>query len=572
MKNLKHLIAVFCILALIVGIAPYSAFAMDSSYYDQLFQYEMMLKEQLEAHKRAEQELVQAYLENQFFNVEEAYRRLVSCKNGEERETYFFSLNEYQRFRLVEYLGKMAELGLFRGFDDFDIPGLELDGSSEEKTEKSAEEQASEEERFLALYAPYIELYRLYGPAADYSGISYDAYLRIQQIVDGTPAEAPTEDTQAEATSEDKSENSADARPEAPAETETLPAPQENADSANPLDESFETPYVTEQQQFEAQYASAIEMYRQYGSAGNYDNIPYDVYLRIQAMFPAASSDEEADTPADEPAAEETETAPATEPVEENTEALTTDPSAEAEELATDPVLPAEESETKTEENPAEGEAVAEAVETEEVETIPELTEEEFLLTYYPDKVELYKEHRQFAVLNVDYETEQRIKAYVDEKYPVVTEVPETEEEELAVEAEEASEAPEDEPEDEADETLLPDANKTEVEDAVDTAPADLKEEAQLLPPIAEEILVPVPGPKAVAITSTLTDTVVLGAPVTLTGVLEDADECSNVIYKWEVNKGNGFEPVPDADGATYTFLASKESLSWSWRLSVLYR
>ena len=64
-----------------------------------------------------------------------------------------------------------------------------------------------------------------------------------------------------------------------------------------------------------------------------------------------------------------------------------------------------------------------------------------------------------------------------------------------------------------------------------------------------------------------------LGEPVTLTGILQGADEYADVIYVWEVDKGNGvFETVPDANGPSYTFYASVETLRWNWRLSVLYR
>ena len=63
-----------------------------------------------------------------------------------------------------------------------------------------------------------------------------------------------------------------------------------------------------------------------------------------------------------------------------------------------------------------------------------------------------------------------------------------------------------------------------------------------------------------------------MGEPVTLTGVLENADECTDIVYVWEVNKGNGYEIVEDATGSSYTFLASIESLRWDWRLTVYYR
>lgn len=43
------------------------------------------------------------------------------------------------------------------------------------------------------------------------------------------------------------------------------------------------------------------------------------------------------------------------------------------------------------------------------------------------------------------------------------------------------------------------------------------------------------------------------------------------VKYQWQVNKGNGFEDIPGANSDTYTYSASKESLSWTWRLMINY-
>lgn len=62
-----------------------------------------------------------------------------------------------------------------------------------------------------------------------------------------------------------------------------------------------------------------------------------------------------------------------------------------------------------------------------------------------------------------------------------------------------------------------------------------------------------------------------VGEPVTLTSRLEGFDGYE-LYYIWEVDKGSGFEEIPDTNAPTYSFPASAESLSWDWRLEVLYR
>ncbi len=317
------------------------------------------------------------------------------------------------------------------------------------------------------------------------------------------------------------------------------PSAEEPVAEEPSTEEPAEAPALTEEEQFALDYAPYIEMYEKYGTAGNYYAISYDAFLKIQAMFstPVAEEDE---APAEEPAAEEI-------PVEEAT---------------------AEELEGPTAEKPH------------------ELTEEEFLLTYYSDKVELYKEHRQFAQLNLDYETEQRIKAYVDEKYPLEPVAEETTAEEVKAEVVEevvAEESPAEEAVEEVSEAedpavALPEESVAEDIPAVDELTeeepveeelpvASLPDDAYILPP--EEN----PDPKEVTILSSLGDTISLGEPVILTGVLEDAEDFTDVIYIWEVDKGSGeYEAVADANGPEYSFPATIESLSWNWRLRVLYR
>lgn len=61
------------------------------------------------------------------------------------------------------------------------------------------------------------------------------------------------------------------------------------------------------------------------------------------------------------------------------------------------------------------------------------------------------------------------------------------------------------------------------------------------------------------------------GETVYLTSKLEGF-EGLELKYVWKVNKGEGFEVVEDANEATYSFEASAETLSWGWKLTVLYR
>ena len=58
------------------------------------------------------------------------------------------------------------------------------------------------------------------------------------------------------------------------------------------------------------------------------------------------------------------------------------------------------------------------------------------------------------------------------------------------------------------------------------------------------------------------------GEDVILTGIVEGADDYT-VTYQWEVDRGEGFEPIEGATESEYRFPASMESLQWSWRLVV---
>ena len=61
------------------------------------------------------------------------------------------------------------------------------------------------------------------------------------------------------------------------------------------------------------------------------------------------------------------------------------------------------------------------------------------------------------------------------------------------------------------------------------------------------------------------------GETVNLTSKIEGFDGYE-VLYQWECDQGNGFQPVEAANAATYAFTANAESLSWGWQLMVYYR
>ena len=63
-----------------------------------------------------------------------------------------------------------------------------------------------------------------------------------------------------------------------------------------------------------------------------------------------------------------------------------------------------------------------------------------------------------------------------------------------------------------------------------------------------------------------------LGETVYLTSILEGFEECSEIYYQWECDKGEGFRPVEGANEDTYAFSATAESLNWGWRLLVTFR
>ena len=78
--------------------------------------------------------------------------------------------------------------------------------------------------------------------------------------------------------------------------------------------------------------------------------------------------------------------------------------------------------------------------------------------------------------------------------------------------------------------------------------------------------------PKKVTIFSSRTTDVHIGEIIELTSLIEGFEDCEEINYQWECDKGNGFEAVESATAETYTFEATKANLSWRWRLAIGYR
>ena len=65
-----------------------------------------------------------------------------------------------------------------------------------------------------------------------------------------------------------------------------------------------------------------------------------------------------------------------------------------------------------------------------------------------------------------------------------------------------------------------------------------------------------------------------VGQTVHLTSKLEGFEDCTEIIYQWQVDKNDeyGWQEVKDGNKDHYEFAASAETLSWSWRLVVYYK
>ncbi len=77
---------------------------------------------------------------------------------------------------------------------------------------------------------------------------------------------------------------------------------------------------------------------------------------------------------------------------------------------------------------------------------------------------------------------------------------------------------------------------------------------------------------KKVTIFSTIHPMMEVNEPITLTSYLEGFEDCVEITYQWECDKGNGFEPVEGANDDSYTYDATIESVAWNWQLVVNYK
>ena len=86
--------------------------------------------------------------------------------------------------------------------------------------------------------------------------------------------------------------------------------------------------------------------------------------------------------------------------------------------------------------------------------------------------------------------------------------------------------------------------------------------------PVSDTPVIPEPDPLNVSIQCSMNGMVLLGDTVTLTSYVDN--DCEVLSYLWECDRGSGFEPVDDEVGDSVSFIASLESLSWNWRLTVV--
>lgn len=69
-----------------------------------------------------------------------------------------------------------------------------------------------------------------------------------------------------------------------------------------------------------------------------------------------------------------------------------------------------------------------------------------------------------------------------------------------------------------------------------------------------------------IAANVTMEQELFFGDTIVLTGTLTGYEDLTYTL-SWQVNKGNGFEPIEGADGLTYSFILSEENLVWEYRL-----
>ena len=87
------------------------------------------------------------------------------------------------------------------------------------------------------------------------------------------------------------------------------------------------------------------------------------------------------------------------------------------------------------------------------------------------------------------------------------------------------------------------------------------------------EILEPTltPIPLKVTIYSSAKTPIRVGELIYLTSKIEGFDDYE-IRYQWQCDKGEGFFNLEDGISNTYSFPATKESLTWNWRLIIYYK
>ena len=75
---------------------------------------------------------------------------------------------------------------------------------------------------------------------------------------------------------------------------------------------------------------------------------------------------------------------------------------------------------------------------------------------------------------------------------------------------------------------------------------------------------------KKVTIFSSRKETVTNGERIYLTSLLEGFDGLQ-VTYQWQADRGNGWENIEGADRDAYSFIATEETILYSWRLLVFF-
>jgi len=106
-------------------------------------------------------------------------------------------------------------------------------------------------------------------------------------------------------------------------------------------------------------------------------------------------------------------------------------------------------------------------------------------------------------------------------------------------------------------------------EEAAEEVPEETLTEA----PEEEAFETPEPTPeikKEVLIHSSRKDVVTVGERIYLTSELIGFDGIS-VLYQWQADRGRGWENVENANGPTYSFIATEETIKYTWRLVVGY-